>query len=1192
MKRKTVNQNQAEFSPQYAHQGLVIGVEKVKESQIPQRKVGRKFAYKLKSLIVVALLLFCYVPAESFSQANDIVNGITTLSGDLYDARHVKPVNPLGTDGYYITGFLRNSPQAFVARVDEHGNPFWINKMGAVDVKRISMNVDNLGNVWSSVAIDGQIHIFCMDLAGNNTGSFPTTITNPGNEAVPAALKPVGTSGQEMGVLSINSDEEYIYFCRADLTMGVAYNHRYRAVGLNKQGGLPDANTASFVHKDNGGGSDIMIVYGTERGLTSVCNFEIDEGSGILTSSIRFNLVYNQFGEPNEVNVHDIFEIPSTSGVGTDFLVAYAHGFRPFIGKLNFGGVMDWSFEFDGNYPHENNHLVHIQEGNTREYNVMGLSFEDDLFSDPGHIFMVEFDLHPITSFIDNQRVTEIDNTTIPMPGLSRFPASFAKNAGDFPVLASNTVAPSQGVPFYALNATNNLTTCVISQGVPDLFDTDLDFFTDPTNETPIGIGLPVHTPSTDLPIAEFLCNDPCPGADLEIEYEGCFITNPSITLDAVANFAPTNYLWLPDGQTTQDITVTTPGTYTVFAFNAVTGCADQATITVDDDGLAGWQQHSEAQTGGWVEANDVEKDPAGNIYTIGTFFGDVNFVVNASMGNTTPDISTGSATHTGMYITKYTQCGVLEWVAYSEVTGNNDNIRGVDIEYRDDELHLLLNYDVNVNLAELRVEDAQGNSLIPPGPVITIGAPAVSSYSIGSIEELPNGDVNVVNPIEEIVNIIIGGTDELTSLEYIGGNYYIAGRENGSAYIAELDYDIILAHYDPVAGNQINGPGGTNEIINDIEYYDVLGNQKIYVTGKYDNPAGLFGTLPGPNGMYDAFVGALRINDLPDGFVIGGNNIVDAPESGILAEGIEVDYLENTVTGFYDVMISGEYAGDLSNPNWNIAVNTGVTNAFVSYLEDVSISLDCQWVFTFDDDPANGLLEARATSVIFDETTDRIYAAGEGDADLLIELGGGVSLNMNQGSQNMWVAEIQFPSGGGLWMSEGDGGFNFVRGIAAHDDQAFVGGYSPTNVILSPTPGGWPISSTIPLGAGGGNDMFVARVGDFPGSGSGQFFKRDPYQEDKNQESFWSEPESQKWEAIVMPNPSSGNITVQLQTDYDEPWQIEVYNATGSLVLSTGEMQSGNAVYQNNWSSLSSGLYLLKISQGSKTATKRLVIR
>lgn len=98
---------------------------------------------------------------------------------------------------------------------------------------------------------------------------------------------------------------------------------------------------------------------------------------------------------------------------------------------------------------------------------------------------------------------------------------------------------------------------------------------------------------------------------------------------------------------------------------------------------------------------------------------------------------------------------------------------------------------------------------------------------------------------------------------------------------------------------------------------------------------------------------------------------------------------------------------------------------------------------------------------------------------------------------------------------------------------------------------------------------MFLARVGDF-GTSQGQFFKRDPNQANENSGSFWSEPENQKWEVTVMPNPSSGNITVQLQTDIDEPWKIEVYNATGSLVLNTGEMHSGNKVYQNNWSNLS----------------------
>ena len=160
------------------------------------------------------------------------------------------------------------------------------------------------------------------------------------------------------------------------------------------------------------------------------------------------------------------------------------------------------------------------------------------------------------------------------------------------------------------------------------------------------------------------------------------------------------------------------------------------------------------------------------------------------------------------------------------------------------------------------------------------------------------------------------------------------------------------------------------------------------------------------------------------------------------------------------------------------------------------------------------------------------------------------------------------------------------------HDGQAFVGGYSSIIMDLHPTPTGWLIPSTIPLGGVGGNDMFLARIGDFPGWGSGHFFKRDADDVNKNDENVWSEPEDQQWEVNVMPNPSSGDVTVQLQTNSDEPWNIEVYNSIGGLVLNTGYLQAGNTVYQNNWSSLSSGLYLLKITQGSNTITKRLVIR
>lgn len=71
-----------------------------------------------------------------------------------------------------------------------------------------------------------------------------------------------------------------------------------------------------------------------------------------------------------------------------------------------------------------------------------------------------------------------------------------------------------------------------------------------------------------------------------------------------------------------------------------------------------------------------------------------------------------------------------------------------------------------------------------------------------------------------------------------------------------------------------------------------------------------------------------------------------------------------------------------------------------------------------------------------------------------------------------------------------------------------------------------------------------------------------------------------------VYPNPTSGNV-VYITTKEEKPKKIEIYNALGKVLLTTN--LSGNEL---NITSLESGIYILKITEANRVATRKLVVR
>lgn len=75
-----------------------------------------------------------------------------------------------------------------------------------------------------------------------------------------------------------------------------------------------------------------------------------------------------------------------------------------------------------------------------------------------------------------------------------------------------------------------------------------------------------------------------------------------------------------------------------------------------------------------------------------------------------------------------------------------------------------------------------------------------------------------------------------------------------------------------------------------------------------------------------------------------------------------------------------------------------------------------------------------------------------------------------------------------------------------------------------------------------------------------------------------------------LLPNPTNGNVTLEMATTADKV-NVVVFNILGSNVKEFNETSNGTLSRNYNMSDLSNGTYIVRIQNGQKTATKRLVI-
>lgn len=338
-----------------------------------------------------------------------------------------------------------------------------------------------------------------------------------------------------------------------------------------------------------------MVTYGMSADYSAIASLEVDPGSGTVfgAPTVRFQEVLTPASRFAQIDVHDVKETPVIGGSTGPFnyIVSGAINDIPFTAKMNNNFDIDLAVEVSQTYMGEFNHMVYQEHLGGATSRALILSYFSPF--DEGIPYVLEYDFG--TNNLINMTLTELISGGAPFSGWSHYPASFATTQFNDPVLTANTYDATQGLPIIAFTGMNLTGACEFNQPSPGIDELVLanNNFRD-IGYNPIGVSYPPFNSEPNPPIPMFSCNNPCPAPiTASITPSNCLGGTPAMQLTASTSATNPNYLWIPGGQQTQSINITTPGTYTVVVSEPGTGCSEtatfqadflQVTVTVDND--------------------------------------------------------------------------------------------------------------------------------------------------------------------------------------------------------------------------------------------------------------------------------------------------------------------------------------------------------------------------------------------------------------------------------------------------------------------------------------------------------------------------------------------------------------------------------------------------------------------------------
>ena len=343
---------------------------------------------------------------------------------------------------------------------------------------------------------------------------------------------------------------------------------------------------------------------------------------------------------------------------------------------------------------------------------------------------------------------------------------------------------------------------------------------------------------------------------------------------------------------------------------------------------------------------------------------------------------------------------------------------------------------------------------------------------------------------------------------------------------------DVFVVKYDP-SGNVLwakGAGGGSND-----EAYSVStdASENIYVAGYFTQPAN-FGTVKLTSaGLTDTFLAKYN----PTGNILWAKRA--GGKSDDRATGVKTDPQGNSyVTGFY--------TNDSISFGSVLIPNTSFDNSFLAKYDTDGNVL---W--------AKGIgNKSRASSVTV--SNGNVYACGSFKSDTLTY---GSSTLINAGDPDFFILNCN-TSGNAKWAAKQTSGgksSEFANSIATDQfGNLFIAGSFKSEPIFF---------GTSELNSNRGFDLFVAKLGSTP-TGIGDLGIASEFD--------------------IYPNPNNGVFTLKNNFNIKV---IEIYDLTGRKILSRTDLKQGAPEVLNITGS-PSGIYFIRIFDGQKNFTKKLIIR
>ena len=300
---------------------------------------------------------------------------------------------------------------------------------------------------------------------------------------------------------------------------------------------------------------------------------------------------------------------------------------------------------------------------------------------------------------------------------------------------------------------------------------------------------------------------------------------------------------------------------------------------------------------------NGVYASPEGYVYNTGYFtrsttFDDGTFGHSVTVANPT---SLRSA-----YITCYTKCGELLWVAYDTGEGTSE---GIDVYSINDRLYAAINYG---DIIELTVVDNMGGAVNTP---VTYSGDSYIIYALDAITGDHLGpfstyhwaaipDQHQVSAID--VNAAGGGNDQI----FITGNLTASPVDNDN-FVNAINFNSAGSAFSSLIGSWPviftgNGSVGVTNFLNDVTYVPNAGG-RIIVTGSFQDTYQAGGFPLSTSGTRDAFYAILRPTN---GMVLQARQL----GSPYFGEGTSI------TTGSGYIYLAGNFDGGSSDPPITIA--------------------------------------------------------------------------------------------------------------------------------------------------------------------------------------------------------------------------------------------------------------------------------